>query len=54
MIQIEKEVERQKSKMERNKVVMERKILPSIEDYEEDSSTSYMSMYSLPYGEEFS
>lgn len=47
MIQIEKEVERQKSKMERNKDAMEWKILPRVEDYEGDSSSSSMSMYNF-------
>ena len=52
MIQVDKESERQKSKIEKNKVITERKILPRVEDCEEDSSSSFMSMYSLDSGEE--
>jgi hypothetical protein len=33
--------------MERNKATMERNILPRVKDYEEDSSSSSMSLYSL-------
>ena len=47
MTQIDKEAKRQKSKIERNKVAMERKIPPRVKDYEEDSSSSSMSMYNL-------
>ena len=44
MIQIDKEDERQKSKIERNKVSMDWNILPRAKDYEKDSSSSSMSM----------
>jgi hypothetical protein len=50
MIQIDKEDDRQKSKVERNKVDMGRKIIPRDEDYEEGSSSSSMSMYNLDSG----
>lgn len=52
IIQVDKEVERQKSKIEKNKVATKWKILPRVEDCEEDSSYSSMSMYSLDSGEE--
>ena len=52
MIQIDKEAETQNSKMERNKVGLEWKNLPRVEDYEEDSSSSSMLMYILDFGEE--
>jgi hypothetical protein len=35
--------------MERSKAAMEWNILPSVEDYEEDSSSSSMSMYNLDF-----
>ena len=37
MIQIDKEVDRQKSKIERNKAAIQWNILPRVEDCEEDS-----------------
>ena len=52
MMQFDKEVERQRDKIEKNKVTIERKILPSVEDCEEDFSSSSISMYSLDSGEE--
>ena len=52
MIQIDKEDERQKYKVEKNKATMERKILPRVEDCEEGSSSSSISMYNLDSGEE--
>lgn len=47
MTQIDKEVERQKSKMHKKKVAMEWKIHPRVEVFEEGSSYSSMSMYNL-------
>ena len=47
MIQIDIESKRQKFKMEINKTAMEKKILLGVEDCEEDSSSSFMSMYNL-------
>jgi hypothetical protein len=44
MIQIDKEGERQKPKMEKNKAATKRKILPKVKYYEEGSSSSSMSM----------
>ena len=52
MIHIEKEAESQNSNIEKNNDAMERKILPRVEAREEDSSSSYMSMYNLDSGEE--
>ena len=52
MIQIDREDERQKNKIERNKVAMEWKILPRVEDCEEYSSSSSMSIYNLDSSEE--
>ena len=52
MIQIDKEAERQKSMIERNKVAMERNIIPKVEECEEDSLSSSMSMYNLDSSEE--
>ena len=52
MTQIDKEVERQKSNIEENKDTIEKNILPRAEDYDEDSSCSYMSMYRLDSSEE--
>ena len=51
MIQIDKEAERQKYNIEKNKVAIEWKILPRVEDYEDDSSSSSMSMYNLDSSE---
>ena len=47
MIQIDKEVERQKFKIQKKKATTKQKTLPRVEDYEEDSSSSSMLMYSL-------
>jgi hypothetical protein len=47
MIQIDKEVERQKFKMEKNKATMEQKIHLRVKVCEEGSSSSSMSMYTL-------
>ena len=52
MIQVDKEAKRQKSKSEKNQDSTKRNILPRVKDYEEDSSSSYMPMYSLHFGEE--
>ena len=49
MIQIDKEAERQKDNIERNKVAIEKKILPTFKESEEDSSSSSMSMYNLDF-----
>ena len=49
MIQIDKESERQKSKIEKNKDATEQNIPPRVEDYEEGSSSSSMPMYNLDY-----
>ena len=47
MVQIDKEVERQKSKSEKRKTIIEWRNPIRIEDCEEESSSSYMSMYNL-------
>ena len=47
MVQIEKETERYKSKMEKNIATMERKNPLRVKDYEEASSSSSMSTYNL-------
>ena len=52
MIQVDKEVERQRANIEKNKVTIERNILPRVEDCEENLSSSSMSMYSLDYDED--
>ena len=52
MIQNDKEVKRQKSKIEKNKANTKWNILPRVKDFEEDSSSSSMPMYSLDSGEE--
>ena len=51
IIQIDKEVERQKSKIEKKKVATKRNILLRVEDCEEDSSSSSMLMYNLDSSE---
>ena len=52
MIQVDKEAERQRSKIDKNKSTIEWKILPRVKDCEEDLSSSSISMYSLDSGEE--
>ena len=47
MVQIDKEAKRQKCKLDKNKSSMERRNPIRIEDCEEDSSSSSMSMYNL-------
>ena len=47
MVQIDKEVEIQKTKEEKSKVAIERRNLIRIEDEEEESSFSSMSLYNL-------
>jgi hypothetical protein len=47
MVRIDKEAERQKSKLEKKKVAMEQRNPIRNEDCEEDSSSSLMSMYNL-------
>ena len=54
MSQIDKEVERQKSKLEKNKSSMDRKIPPTVEDCEEGLSSSSMLMYNLDSNGEYS
>ena len=44
MMHIDKEFERQRYKIEKDKVIIEQKILPMVEDYEESLSSSSMSM----------
>ena len=52
MIQIDKEVERQNSKLEKNKVAIEWRNPIRIDGCEEDSSSSSMSIYILNSDEE--
>ena len=52
MIKINKEVEIKKAIVENNRVASERKNIIRIEDVEESSSSSSMSMYSLDSGKE--
>ena len=52
MIQTDKEDERQMSKIEKIKVNTERKVLPGVEDCENNSSSLSMSIYNLDSGEE--
>lgn len=47
MIQIDKEVKRQKSKLEKNKALMVKRTPIRVEDFEKKSSSSLMSMYNL-------
>ena len=47
MIQIDKEVEIQKTKLDKRKDAIEQRNLVRIEDEEEESSSSSMSMYNL-------
>ena len=51
MIKVDKEVERQRDKILKNKVTIERKNLPRFEDYDEDLSFSSISIYSLDSSE---
>ena len=51
-MQVDKEAKRQRANIERNKATIEWNILPMVEDYEEDLSSSSISMYSLDSGEE--
>ena len=52
IMQVDKEAKRQKDKVEKNKVTIEQKILPRVEDYGEELSSSSISIYSLDSGEE--
>jgi hypothetical protein len=54
MIQIDKKVKIQNSKMEKNKDTMEWNIPSTVEDCEEGSSSLYMSIYNLDCDEEYS
>jgi hypothetical protein len=54
MVQIDKESERYKYKLEKNKAAMERKNPIRVEVCEEGSSTSSMSMYNLDSDGEYS
>ena len=47
MVQIDKEAEIQKSKVDKSKASIEQRNLIRIEDEEEESSSSSMSMYKL-------
>ena len=51
MMQVYKEAERQKAKIEKNRATIEQKILPRFKDCEEELSFSSISMYSLDFGE---
>ena len=52
MMQVDKEAERQRAKIEKNKATIERKILPRVKDYEEELSSSSISMSSLDSSED--
>ena len=52
MIQVDKEAKRQRAKIERNKATIEWKILPRVEECEEELSSISISMYSPDSGEE--
>ena len=51
MMQIDKEDKRQRANFEKNKAIVEQKILPRVEDYERELSSSSISMYTLEFGE---
>ena len=52
MIQIDKEVERKNDDIERSKSIIERKMIPRIDDHYQDTSSSSISMYNLDYDDE--
>ena len=52
MIQIDKEVERQKVGIERCKSIIERKMLPRIDDHDQATSSSSISLYNLDSDDE--
>ena len=52
MMQVDKESKRQMAKIEKNKVTIKRNTLPRVEDYEENLSSSSISMYILDSREE--
>ena len=52
MIQVDKESERQRENIDKNKATIEWNILPRVKDCEEELSSSSISMYSLDSGEE--
>ena len=54
MSKVDKEAETKKSIEEKNKATSERKNLVRIEDVEESSSSSSMSMYSIDFDREYS
>ena len=51
-MQIDKEDKRQRANFEKNKAIVEQKILPRVEDYERELSSSSISMYTLEFGEQ--
>jgi hypothetical protein len=52
MIQVDKEVERQKVDIERSKAITKRKMLPRINDQDKDTSSSSVSMYDIDFDDE--
>ena len=52
MIQVDKEGERQRSKIQKNKASVEWKNLPRVKDCERELSSSSISMYNLDSSEE--
>lgn len=52
MMQVDNDVERQRTNIEKDKVTIEQNILPRVEGREENLSSSCMSMYILDSGEE--
>lgn len=52
MIQVDQKTNRQRAKILKNEATIECNILPRIKDFEEDLSSSSMSMYSLYSSEE--
>ena len=49
MMQVDKETKIQRDKIEKDKVTIEWNTFPRVEDYEENLSSSSMSMYSLDF-----
>ena len=52
MMQVDKEAERQRANIEKNKATIEWNIFPRVEDCERELSSSSISMYSLDSIEE--
>ena len=52
MRQVDKEIERQRANIQKNKATIEQQILPRAEDCERDLSSSSISMYSLDSSEQ--